>query len=216
VRPLQGRTDVAYLALSSDHVSPDIPTRCVRELSDRGFAAVVTNALAPADALPFLDAGFAVRERLDLLEHRMRTLPPTHRTIVRMRRADVASVLTIDGLAFDDDWRLDSAGLADAIGATPVARARIAHTHDREVLGYAITGRAGHRGYLQRVAVHPNVRRLGWGRAFVGDALGWLRRHGVQRTVVNTQVGNASAHALYRECGFEPLPVGLCVLGRDL
>jgi hypothetical protein len=50
----------------------------------------------------------------------------------------------------------------------------------------------------------------------VADALTWLRRHSVRRTVVNTQLANESALALYEACGFERLPVGLNVLGRDL
>jgi len=195
-------------------MSSDVASHCVRELIDRGYDSVVTSALAPADAVAFLDVGFAVRERLDLLEHQMRALPTPRRPCARMRRADLPSVLMVDRLAFDDDWRLDVGGLDDAIGATPVARSRVAR--DEELIGYAITGRAGRQGYLQRVAVHPNARRCGWGRDLVADGLGWLIRHGVQRAVVNTQVDNAPAHALYRACGFEPLPVGLCVLGRDL
>jgi hypothetical protein len=34
--------------------------------------------------------------------------------------------------------------------------------------------------------------------------------------MVNTQEGNARALALYTRAGFQRLPVGLCVLGREL
>ena len=82
--------------------------------------------------------------------------------------------------------------------------------------GSALTGRAGRNGYLQRVAVDPTARRLGFGRALVADALQWLQRHDVGRTLVNTQLDNHRAVALYESCGFRRLPVGLCVLGRTL
>jgi len=215
VRPWRGRADTAYLALSSDRVDRQVPTRCSEELRDRGYTAVVTSALAPSEALPFLDAGFVVRERLDLMRHRMDSIPAPTRPTRRMRRADLPSILLVDRLAFVDDWRLDADGFDDAVGATPTTRVRVARDADA-LLGYAVTGRAGHRGYIQRVAIHPSAQRRGWGRSLVADALDWLARHGVTNTVVNTQVDNVAAHELYLACGFEPLPVGLCVLGREL
>ena len=54
---------------------------------------------------------------------------------------------------------------------------------DPRVSAYAITGRAGEYGYLQRVAVHPDARRRGWGRALVADALLWLWEHGTARVL---------------------------------
>jgi ribosomal protein S18 acetylase RimI-like enzyme len=84
------------------------------------------------------------------------------------------------------------------------------------VVAYAVTGRAGEQGFLQRLAVDPAQHRAGWGRALVTDGLRWLRRHGVTRTLVNTQLENEAALALYRSCGFSELPVGLTVLARAL
>ncbi len=84
------------------------------------------------------------------------------------------------------------------------------------LLAYAVTGRAGHHGYLQRLAVDPSVRREGYGRAIVLDGLRWLRRHGATQALVNTQCDNAPALALYQSCGFRELPTGLCVMGRSL
>jgi GNAT superfamily N-acetyltransferase len=69
---------------------------------------------------------------------------------------------------------------------------------------------------MQRVAVHPDARRLGFGASIVADGLHWLHRHGVGRTLVNTQLGNRAALDLYESCGFSELPFGLCVMGRSL
>ncbi len=70
-------------------------------------------------------------------------------------------------------------------------------------MGYAITGRAGDQGYLQRLAVAAAARRTGVGRALALDGLRWLRRRGVARAVVNTQYGNDAALALYLRIGFQ-------------
>jgi len=46
------------------------------------------------------------------------------------------------------------------------------------------------------------------------DGLRWLRRHGVQRAVVNTQERNVRALAMYERLGFRRQPEGLSVLTR--
>jgi ribosomal protein S18 acetylase RimI-like enzyme len=172
--------------------------------------------MSPVDSLPFVDAGFAVRERLQLLSHDLRRLPAPARRTRRAWRRDRAAVLAVDRLSFDDFWTLDARALEDARRATPIARFRVVGGRGAPVLGYAITGRAANNGYLQRVAVHPDARRQGRGRDLVSDALGWLRRHRVERALVNTQQWNTGALDLYEACGFRRLSVGLCVLGRSL
>jgi ribosomal protein S18 acetylase RimI-like enzyme len=214
----RGRPDVAYLSVGAERPpSPEIVDRCIGLLRGRGYSAVVTSALAMADALPFLDAGFSVRERLHLLAHSMGPLPaPAHPTR-RARRGDRAAVLELDHLSFDGFWRLDDSGLTNAIEATPSSRFRVARKRSEDgIAAYAVTGRAGQHGYLQRVAVHPDRRREGYGRAVVLDGLRWLHRHGATQALVNTQRDNAGALALYEACGFRELPAGLCVMGRSL
>ena len=94
---------------------------------------------------------------------------------------------------------------------------RATRSHEEPALtGYAITGRAGNHGYLQRIAVHPSARRHGLGRTLVADAMHWLWRQGVVRSYVNTQLENQAALALYESFGFRVLPAGLAVLGRSL
>ena len=82
------------------------------------------------------------------------------------------------------------------------------------MLAYSVTGRAADRGYIQRLAVHPDHQRLGIGTALVADSLRWLRRSGARLALVNTQERNAGALSLYVECGFSPEPAGLTVLER--
>lgn len=190
--------------------------RVLAELRERGFCSAVTGALTPAESLGFLDAGFRVREELHLLEHPMVELPAPAPGPRRARRADRPAVLDLDARSFDDFWHLDDAGLDEAVRATPSSRFRVVGGPGHSVAGYAVSGRAGVRGYLQRLAVDPSTRRQGIGRALVADALAWMGARGVRRALVNTHVGNEAALCLYRSCGFELLPTPLRVLSRDL
>lgn len=220
VVPWRGHQEVAHLVL--DAAAP-AERALVDDVLDRlrrvGYRAVVTSALTAADSLPFVDTGFEVRERLHLLEHDLADLERSGRTppaLRRARRSDRLRVLGLDARAFDDFWRLDPDSLHEALHATPSVRFRVGDGPDGALAAYALTGRAGRRGYLQRVAVHPDARRAGWGRALVTDALVWLRRYDARRALVNTQWENHGALALYEDCGFRRLPVGLCVLERTL
>lgn len=213
--PWRGDHHVALLAPAPDAPPPSAAfiRRCLDVLASRGYQRVVTGALAPAEQLGFLDAGFEVAEELHLLGHDLRELPARPR--VPMRRASIEdhdAVLEVDHASFSPFWRLDQDGLVDTLEATPRTRFRVAHTPADRVLGYTITGRAGRRGYLQRVAVAPEARHQQVGSALVLDGLWWLRRWRVTRALVNTQHGNEGALALYERLGFEPEPIGLSVL----
>src|SRR5690606_17116771 len=133
---------------------------------------------------------------------------PVHQ-LRRGWRRDRPGILALDALAFDDFWSLDDRGLDDAIRATPIARLRVLAGRGSAVIAYSVTGRAGDRGYIQRLAVHPDEQRRGIGVALVADSLRWLRRRGVDHALVNTQERNTAAFSLYVHCGFEPEPAGL-------
>jgi ribosomal protein S18 acetylase RimI-like enzyme len=219
-RPWRGDGAIAELAPLPGSIVPsaEFVERCVSTLASRGFQEVVTAALSPIEQVPFLAAGFELRERLHLLAHDLNRLPPVSTAAIdirRARRADRPGVLAIDKLAFGPFWRFDDAGLDEAMRATPVSRFRVALS-DGELVGYAIAGRAARRGYLQRLAVDPARQRQGIGRQLTLDALRWMNRRGVDRAVVNTQLENDSALALYQSLGFRLQAVGLSVLARRL
>jgi ribosomal protein S18 acetylase RimI-like enzyme len=204
--------------------SAEFLKRCLDVLRDRGFTRVVTGALTPIEQVGFLDAGFDVAERLHLLGIDCGPeLPPVPAGLPlrSIRRRDHADVLSVDALAFSSFWQLDRDGLVDAMTATPHTRARAAvaggrRLRPRVVTGYAICGRAGNRGFVQRLAVDPSSQRRGTGRRLLLDGLAWMRDHGVRRAVVNTQVGNEVALALYLAVGFRQQPSGLSVLAAAL
>ncbi len=210
----RGREDIALVT-----VRPGSPPPTVAEIAglvDRaahaGLRRLVTGALTEGESEPFAHAGFTVHDRLHLLRHDLVEVPAVTGPVRlrRARRIDVEAALAVDARAFEPFWRLDRGGLDDALAATASARFRVAE--DDGVVGYAVTGRSAARGYLQRLAVDPECWRRGVGAALVADGLRWLRRRHVRVAVVNTQVGNDGAYALYRRMGFVPEPSGLTVL----
>jgi ribosomal protein S18 acetylase RimI-like enzyme len=218
VGPWRGDDRIAYLAPVGDGPAPtpDTVRRALAGLADRGYREAVTAALGPLEAQGFLLAGFEVHERLHLLARDLRDLPPAPAAPLRRgRQRDRPAVLAVDGRAFSAFWRLDDAGLDEALAATPTSRFRVTEV-DAVVVGYAVTGRAGRRGFLQRLAVEPDREGHGLGRALVLDGLGWLRRRGVDRVVVNTQEANQRALALYEQLGFRKQNAGLAVLRTQL
>lgn len=219
VGPWRGDGRVAYVAPVAESlpVTATMVNHICALLRGRGYVEVVTGALATTEQPGFLGAGFDVREELHLLVHDLERLPPAacSSPLRRARHGDRVPALGVDGAAFPPFWHLDKRGLDEALGATPSSRFRVA-TATRHVVGYAVSGRAGHRGYLQRLAVTPSCEGRGIGRALVVDGLRWMKRKGVSRAVVNTQFGNDRALHLYTSLGFRVQPSGLAVLTRRL
>lgn len=218
VGPWRGDHRVAFVAPVGDPIPPTVAMvrHACAVLEGRGFERVLTGALSERERRGFVDAGFEPHEQLHLLVHDLRRIPdPPPAQLRRPRPGERDTALAIDNAAFPAFWRLDRDGLREAIGATPVARFRVG-TGPSGVVGYAVTGRAGTRGYLQRLAVHPDHNGRGLGAALVIDGLRWLRRRHVEQAVVNTQAENVRALALYERLGFELQPAGLLVLARPL
>ncbi len=219
--PWRGEDDIALITPVPDapFLSAEFIRHCLQTLSDQGFTRVVTGALSPLEQAGFLAAGFDVEEHLRLLAIELSDqLPPVPpgppiRRVPRWRRPEV---LAVDRAAFMAFWQFDSTGLMDALSATPSVRFRMIQGPAGEAAAYAICGRAGGRGFVQRLAVRPDLQRTGSGARLLLDGLHWMKRHGVVRAVVNTQVGNDGALSLYLKTGFQEEPTGLSVLSTGL
>jgi ribosomal protein S18 acetylase RimI-like enzyme len=211
--------DVGHLVLVDHAMVPsasDVET-WLDTLRGRGLRAVRTGALFPGSTEAFRNAGFEPIDRLVLLRSDLastttptprRRQRATTRRLVRRRFDDAAAV---DQRAFGQRWGNDASSLDDVCRATPHHRNR-SITNGGRLVGFAISGRAGDRGYLQRLAVDPSAHRQGHGRALVDDALAWMRRRDVKSALVNTAVDNDAAIALYESMGFVAEPDELVVL----
>ncbi|MGI9577711.1 MAG: GNAT family N-acetyltransferase [Microthrixaceae bacterium] len=209
---------VAHLSLPPRSGTPSVDElrKALDVVVSRGYRSVLTSALESAETGPFLALGFHEHDRLQVLVHHLgldgsMSKSPSGVRMRRGRRSDRSQALAVDAAAFPDFWRLDSDGLADAEAATPYARFRVATIAGR-VVGYAVTGRGGESGFLQRLATEPSVQRRGVGSALVADSLSWCQRRRCTKVFVNTQVSNQGALALYRHLGFATTDGDLVVL----
>ncbi len=211
--------EVAHLSLTAARRGPldadELRDRLAQVRAD-GYHGVVTTALAPPDQSVFIDSGFRVVERLHLLQHRFdHVLPWSQVATRRAHRSDRRAILDVDQAAFEPFWQLDDITLTDALAATRTVRWRVAEGSGGRVVGYAICGRSGPHGYVQRLAVHPDHQGRGTGASLLADGLRWLFRRGAQDTLVNTQIGNHRSLRLYQRVGFVLQPGGLAVLRLD-
>lgn len=199
-----------------------LPTRAdlaqwTQRLRELGYTKVRTTALATTAALRAESAGFHVVQELVLLEHtsprRTRASSAGRAPTQRLLPAQHAAASAIDRAAFAGEWALATRAIGDVCAATPHHRARGAGT---PLAAYAISGRDAKQGFLQRLAVAPQLQRRGLGRALVLDSLQWLARWRVQRVLVNTPTDNEPALALYEQLGFQRMTERLRVYEQAL
>ena len=218
LRPWASETGTGLLILlsSGSAVSDAAVAASIESATAQGYLRIRTSALSYIEAEPFLRAGFQPIQQLALLSR------PTQSEVLgrngavalrRARRRDRPSVLAVDHAAFEPFWQLDPIGLHEALRATPFRRFRVARqSSDSALAGYAISGRSGPSGYLQRLAISPSQQGQGAGTALVIDGLMWMARWGATQAWVNTPQHNTGALRLYERLGFEPIPPGLQVL----
>lgn len=71
------------------------------------------------------------------------------------------------------------------------------------VVGTAMVGYDGHRGWLYAVAVAPEHRRRGTGTALVRHAVDALRRAGCIKVNLQIRATNSAVRGFYEALGFE-------------
>ena len=71
------------------------------------------------------------------------------------------------------------------------------------VIGTAMAGYDGHRGWLYTVAVSPGHRRRGIGTALVRHAVGALRSAGCTKVNLQIRAANAAVRGFWESLGFE-------------
>jgi ribosomal protein S18 acetylase RimI-like enzyme len=74
---------------------------------------------------------------------------------------------------------------------------------DGAIVATAMVGHDGHRGWVYYVAVDPDCRMKGLGRAMMDAAEAWLRAAGVPKLQLLVRRENAKAGAFYQSIGYE-------------
>lgn len=74
---------------------------------------------------------------------------------------------------------------------------------DRQLIGTAMAGFDGHRGWIYYVVVSSNHRRQGIGSALMGHAEAALRKMGCPKLNLQVRASNHEVVAFYRLLGYE-------------
>ncbi len=186
---------------------------CAETVRDAGATGVTSPPVAETGTGLWNRAGFGPYLSLDLYTRDLfRPLNEPAHQVEKESPGDWTGPVAIDRAAFEPVWRLGGLGLREAKDATPRSVFLSIRHGDGAMVGFAIVGAGNAVAYLQRVAVHPDHRSLGYGRSLVRAGLKWGRNHGGRTMLLNTQRDNSAAAVLYKSEGFEVMPSVLEVL----
>ncbi len=132
-------------------------------------------------------------------------------------------IVTLDQHAADDAVALwQACGLtrpwndphADFSRAVEGESSAVLGTYDDDgaLIGTAMVGVDGHRGWVYYVASAPDQRGHGIGRALMNAAEGWIRDHGMPKVHVMVRRSNTAVVGFYDSLGYEEQDT--MVLGR--
>ena len=71
------------------------------------------------------------------------------------------------------------------------------------IIATAMVGHDGHRGWVYYVAVDPDHRAKGQGRAIMNAAEEWLRQAGIAKMQLMVRSDNAKVQAFYESIGYD-------------
>ncbi|HSG80052.1 MAG TPA: GNAT family N-acetyltransferase [Acidimicrobiia bacterium] len=185
---------------------------CLMTLGTLGVEDVLSPPLPRSAQRPWLEAGFQMHSQLELLRLDLNRIAAPDHLVAPGDLAHLAEALRIDAAAFDPFWRFDRTAMLEALQSTPKSALHIVRRPDGHLAGFAITGLGTAIAYLQRVAVEPDWQGQGLGRSLVRTSAWWAKRNGARSLMLNTQVENTGAIALYESEGFVTLPEPLAVL----
>jgi ribosomal protein S18 acetylase RimI-like enzyme len=77
---------------------------------------------------------------------------------------------------------------------------------DGAIVATVMVGHDGHRGWVYYVAVDPDKRSRGFGRAIMGAAESWLRERGIVKTMLMVRPENERVRAFYEQIGYADEP----------
>ena len=117
----------------------------------------------------------------------------------------------VDGLEIAEGD--DREGVAQFLARNP-GLSRVA-IDGSAIVGVALCGHDGRRGYVYHLAVDPAYQARGLGRRLMDECLGGLRRAGLKRALILVAHDNPRGRKFWHRHGWEEVP-GPIVMGIDL
>ena len=128
--------------------------------------------------------------------------------ITEIEDADVSAVVSLwERCALTRPW---NDPVADIALARKNANATILLGRENDhIVASAMVGHDGHRGWVYYVAVDPDWRGQGLGRAIMAAAEDWLRQAGIAKLQLLVRRDNAKASAFYETIGYDEAQVAV-------
>jgi N-acetylglutamate synthase len=107
----------------------------------------------------------------------------------------------------------DREGVAYFLARNP-GLSRVA-ADDAAIVGIALCGHDGRRGYIYHLAVDPAYQARGLGKRLMDECLDGLRQAGLKRALILVAEDNPRGRKFWRRYGWEEVP-GPVIMGIDL
>ena len=147
------------------------------------------------------------------LWHRVGLTRPWNDPVADLRRALAGPSSTVLASVDDDSSRV-AVRLPGAVERATLRPSTGLASVDDGLLGTAMVGVDGHRGWMYYLAVEPSAQGRGIGRALVSAAEEWVVARGVPKLMLMVRHDNAAALGFYAALGYEVNEVA--TLGKRL
>lgn len=168
----------------------------------RDYREVLPNYMRKAEAQRRLEEG-AINPGAKALVAKPACCGGNEFAIRGARKGDIDPMTRLDALCFAAPWSRKS--FEAELTGNPLARYLVAETPaegEPMMAGYAGLWAIGGEGHITNVAVHPDFRRKGMGRALVGRLIEKTRQEGLTDYTLEVRAGNLAAIRLYEGFGF--------------
>jgi ribosomal-protein-alanine N-acetyltransferase len=115
-----------------------------------------------------------------------------------MSRTDLPEIMAIENISFPTPW---TEAMILREFETPHSVHRLAEREAR-VAGYMISWLTPPEAMIMSLAVHPQLRRQGIGRALLSDSLKIFHSTGIETVWLEVRLQNLAAQSLYQRFGF--------------
>ncbi len=118
-------------------------------------------------------------------------------TVCPLGAAHLSGAAELERLCFSEPW--SEQALALLLGETAYG---IACVQDGRVIAYGGMVTVLDEGQITNIAVHPEARRQGIGRALLSEMIRQARKRGIAEISLEVRESNAAAIGLYESLGF--------------
>jgi len=130
---------------------------------------------------------------------------PTVITLRPMRLVDIPAIVKMELVCFPEDpWPFEA---FEHEIINDYSEPLVARDPDGRIVGYMITWFMGPEAHIANIAVDPELRDRGIGRAMMDTAIAKSRGAGAEEMVLEVRTTNVAAITLYKSLGFVPVYV---------